>query len=100
MHTDLILICHASTGAVRSASFPADEPLEAAGETAAAQCAGGLRRVDRVVCAPSVAARQTAAALGLESAVEPLIRDCDFGCWAGQPTPDVAGMSPTHSRRG
>ncbi|MDQ6613707.1 MAG: histidine phosphatase family protein, partial [Actinomycetota bacterium] len=94
MHADLILVCHASTAAVRSASFPAGEPLEAAGEADAFKAATGLRPAERVWCAPSVAARQTAAALGLEARVEPMIRDCDFGRWAGHPMANVVRDEP------
>ncbi len=94
MHTDLILVSHAATAAVRSASFPAGEPLEATGEADALKAASGLRPAERVFCAPSVAARQTAAALGLEATVEPMICDCDFGRWAGRPTATVARDEP------
>lgn len=54
----------------------------------------GVRPADRALCAPSLAARQTAAALGLEAAIEPLIRDWDFGRWAGRPVAEVAGDWP------
>jgi broad specificity phosphatase PhoE len=95
MHADLLLVCHASTAAVRSASFPADDPLDEKGTTAAA-AATFVLGPERVRCAPSRAARQTAAALGftLDPVDEPKIRDCDFGRWSGRPMGDVAREEP------
>jgi broad specificity phosphatase PhoE len=53
---------------------------------------------DRICCAPSAAARQTAEALGLGLVlglvVEPEIRDCDYGRWSGRPLVDVARDEP------
>jgi broad specificity phosphatase PhoE len=97
MRADLILVCHAATAASRSASFPTDDPLDQQGAADAA--AAGARfalRPERLLCAPSRAARQTAGALGfvLEAVVEPEIRDCDFGRWSGRPLADVAREEP------
>jgi broad specificity phosphatase PhoE len=94
MRADLILLCHASTRATRSASFPADEPLDGAGEAAAVAASRGLPAADVVWCAPSIAAQQTASALGLQARVEPAIRDADVGRWAGQAIADVARDEP------
>ncbi|MDQ1377621.1 MAG: hypothetical protein QOF81_139 [Acidimicrobiaceae bacterium] len=100
MHADLLLVCHASTAARRSASFPAGEPLDPQGEidARAAAIAMGALRPARLCCAPAPAARQTAAALslfgGLQPVVEPAIRDCDFGRWSGRPMSDVAREEP------
>jgi len=43
----LILICHASTAAVHSSSFPADEPFDEHGKVSAAALAGRLPSADR-----------------------------------------------------
>jgi broad specificity phosphatase PhoE len=94
MHADLILICHASTAAVRSASFPADEPLDDRGTADAAKAAATIHPADRVWCAPSLAARQTASALGLDATVNDAIREWDFGGWAGRSLADVARDEP------
>jgi broad specificity phosphatase PhoE len=94
MHADLVLVCHASTAAVRSASFPNDEPLDERGAADAAAAAASLARPDRAWCAPSVAARQTAAALGLAASVEPALRDGDVGRWAGRAVAEVARDEP------
>jgi broad specificity phosphatase PhoE len=79
----LILICHASTAAIRGAFFPADEPLDEHGKVSAAAMAG-LPKADRWLTAPESRARQTAEALGFVAAVEPALRDCDYGAWRGR----------------
>ena len=89
----LALIRHATTDAVRRAAFPIDEPLDDAGRAAAAALAGCLGRGD-AVCSPSLRARETAAAAGLEPAVEPLICECDFGAWSGRALEDVHAAEP------
>jgi broad specificity phosphatase PhoE len=96
MRADLILVCHASTAAVRSARFPADEALDDAGWAAAGQTASVLlsRPFDSAWSAPAVAARQTAQALGLTADVEPAIADCDLGRWRGRPLAEVARDEP------
>ncbi len=79
----LILVCHAGTAAMRAGAFPADEPIDEAGATKAAAFARRLPRADRAWTSPALRARQTAAALGLDAAVEPALCDLDFGRWAG-----------------
>jgi broad specificity phosphatase PhoE len=80
----VILICHASTAAVREAAFPCDESLDEQGRTRAAALAGDLPRADRCWAGPELRARQTAEALRLNSEIEPLLRDCDYGSWRGR----------------
>jgi broad specificity phosphatase PhoE len=78
-------LAHAATAATRRAAFPADEPIEAKARTKAASLAETLGRADRVLVAPERRARETAEALGLGNAfVEPALRDCDYGRWAGR----------------
>ena len=89
----LALIRHATTDAVRRAAFPIDEPLDTGGRAAAALLAGCLGRGE-AVCSPALRARETAAAAGLEAAVEPLICECDFGTWAGRRLEDVHAEQP------
>ena len=47
MTARLILICHGSTGAVRDAAFPADEPLDDKGAARVAALAGHLPKADQ-----------------------------------------------------
>jgi len=89
----LLLIRHATTDAVRRAAFPIDEPLDDGGLAAAAQLEGRLGRGD-ALCSPSLRARATAEAAGLEPEVEPLIRECDFGSWAGRALEEVHAEQP------
>ncbi len=93
-HADLILICHAPTTATRRGAFPADEPVDERGQASAVAIAASLALPDQTWCAPSVAAGQTAAALGLVAFQEPALRDCDFGRWAGRRAVDVARDEP------
>ncbi len=94
MRAALVLVCHAPTSAVRSAAFPADEPIDERGQANAVTLAPSLPRARQAWCGPSIAARQTAAALGLVVGIEPDLRDCDFGRWAGRRVSDVALDEP------
>jgi len=90
----LILICHASTAAVRGSFFPANEPLDEDGKIDAAALAGNLPNADRWLTAPELRARQTAEALGFDAAVEPALRDCDYAAWRGRSFDDVHLREP------
>lgn len=83
-----MLIRHAPTAAVRRAAFPVDEPLDAAGLAAARRLAGRLGRGD-ALSSPALRTRDTAAAAGLAAAVDPALRECDFGSWAGRTLAEV-----------
>lgn len=89
MTARLILICHASTDAVRRSAFPADEPLDAIGARDAAALAGSLPHAEQNWSSPELRTRQTAQALGLNAAVQPALRDCDYGAWRGCTFADV-----------
>jgi broad specificity phosphatase PhoE len=85
--TRLVLVCHAATSATRRAAFPMDEPVESPPSVRAERC-------DLALTAPETRCRQTAAALGLDAAVDERLRDRDHGAWAGRtldelPEPDV-----------
>lgn len=93
MPTRITLICHGSTRATRSAAFPSDEPLEKPAVPTSGTLAS-LRRADRSWTSPALCARQTAAALALEATVDPDLRDCDYGRWAGRRLRDVEAEEP------
>lgn len=78
----LTLICHAATAATRCARFPQDEPLDARGLRDMAALTATWPP-DRCWCSPARRAVDTAEALSLPARPEPLLRDCDFGEWAG-----------------
>lgn len=90
----LILICHASTAATRGSCFPADEPLDEHGKAGAAAMAGRLPRADRCLAGPEMRTRQTAEALRFDAAVDPMLRDCDYGSWTGRSFEDVYAREP------
>ncbi len=94
MTARLILICHASTDAVRRFAFPADEPLDARGKKDAAALAEHLPRADLCWMSPELRTRQTAEALQLNANPQPLLRDCDYGDWSGRTLDDVYAREP------
>jgi broad specificity phosphatase PhoE len=87
----LLLVRHAPTAATRSFAFPADEPIDERGRAAASDLGAALPSGYATLCSPSLRCRQTAEAAGLgEPGVEPALRECDFGAWAGQTLQDLA----------
>jgi broad specificity phosphatase PhoE len=94
MTARVMLICHGSTEAVRAARFPADEPLDDSGLKNISALAGGLPEVSQCWTGPERRTRQTAQALGLTAHVEPLLRDCDYGAWAGRTFDEVYTHEP------
>jgi broad specificity phosphatase PhoE len=94
MTARVIFICHASTDAVRRSAFAGDEPLDAVGKRQGLELAGSVPQADLVWSSPESRARQTAQVLGLNAAVHPALRDCDFGRWSGQSFDDVSASEP------
>jgi broad specificity phosphatase PhoE len=94
----ITLICHGATSAVRSAAFPRDEPLDERAATAARRLAGLLRQAEHVRTSPALRAKQTAAALALEATEDAMLRDCDYGRWAGRRMSDVQEQEPEAMR--
>jgi broad specificity phosphatase PhoE len=89
MTARLILICHASTDAVRGFSFPADEPIDEHGRKRATALAAELPRAAQYWTSPELRTQQTAEALGLSAVSLPVLRDCDYGSWSGHSFDDV-----------
>ncbi|MFG6194459.1 histidine phosphatase family protein [Nonomuraea sp. JJY05] len=89
----VLFVRHASTPGMRAACFPApDEDADAASlarATALTRTVAGAGWV-----APSAAARQTGAALGLEVRVVPALAEVDCGRWRGLPYERVAREEP------
>ena len=94
MTARLILVCHASTAAVRAPAFPADEPLDEHGRERARDLAKTLPRVERCFASPEQRTMQTAEALGLNAVPLPILRDCDYGAWSGCAYDDVVEREP------
>jgi broad specificity phosphatase PhoE len=80
----IIWICHAPTHAMRVGAFPtSQDDLDAPGlEKARAAAHPGIRGATALT-SPAAAAQQTAAAMTLDAAIEPALRDIDYGLWAG-----------------
>ncbi len=79
----ITLVCHATTRALRSATFGGDDALDELGKAKAERLAGCLGRVDHCWVSPALAARETAAALGLTAVADERLRNLDFGRWTG-----------------
>jgi broad specificity phosphatase PhoE len=94
MTARLILICHASTDAVRKAAFPADEPLDRHGQTRAAALAKQLPTAEHYWTSPELRARQTTEALQLKAIALSMLRDCDYGDWRGSSFDEVVARDP------
>lgn len=94
MPVRLSMICHGPTEATKAAAFALDEPIEAGRLLKLARFRGALRRADDIRTSPALRARQTAAALGLQAAVDPELRDCDQGRWAGRTLAEVEAEEP------
>ena len=83
--TRLLLLCAGPTAALRRGGFSRpDDPLDPAGEAKRTALAPPARN-GRVVTSGWRAARETAARLSPEPAVEPALADQDPGDWAGLP---------------
>lgn len=83
----LILISHAQTNAMRTASFPTDEPLNLVGLRDLGKGRGLVADADRahaVLTASETRAVQTAEGLGITAQPVPALRDLDYGEWAGR----------------
>jgi broad specificity phosphatase PhoE len=94
MTTRLKLLCHASTSAVRTSAFPADEPLDVQGRQKLATFPRHSLHVHRCFTSPALRTRQTAETLGLVATVEPALRDCDYGRWTGRSLDEVQAQTP------
>jgi broad specificity phosphatase PhoE len=82
--TRLTLINHPATREQKAGIFPCDESLDSQALAELASVAWKPAGTNRVLAAPELRTRQTAAALGLAATEVLELRDCDFGCWAGR----------------
>jgi broad specificity phosphatase PhoE len=87
-------ICHASTRALRAATFGGDDPIDDVGRAKAERLGGRVRRMDQCLTSPALRARETATALGLTATVDERLRDCDFGRWTGRKFSQVLVREP------
>jgi broad specificity phosphatase PhoE len=92
-HARLMLISHAPTSAVRRAAFPVDEPIEASARERIREVDWHAGPAQCVCCGPEKRTKETAIALGLSARVDPALRDCDYGRWAGR---DLSQLQSEH----
>jgi broad specificity phosphatase PhoE len=91
----LHLLAHGATAASRRATFPADEPLDAAGRRAAGALTGRLDDPDTLWCAPSRRCRETAAmVLPGRDPDGDAPAGPDPGRWAGRSPAELAAADP------
>lgn len=83
MTVRLILLCAAATRAAREGRFP-DPADRIDGDVAVT-----IPAADRGAIAPTMAARETAAALGLTGVEERTLADIDAGAWTGRALRDL-----------
>ncbi|WP_445519002.1 histidine phosphatase family protein [Streptomyces sp. NEAU-174] len=88
-----MLVAPAVNAALRQVRFD-DAPPDAAGARRAAAAAAALPHHDMAFTAPSERCRGTAAALGLDAAVTPELRDLDMGRWRGRSLDEVGQEAP------
>jgi len=94
MQTRLTLVCSGAAPAARRGAFPADEALDERMLGMATALKPLLARADRILTGPELRAKQTAEALGLAAAPSELLRDQDFGRWAGKDLAEVGQAEP------
>jgi len=92
--TRLTLICHARTVAQKLACFPTNEPVENNG-LASGAFAERFDAARRLICAPELRARQTAAWFGVDAQIDEALRDCDWGRWHGMSIKDLQRSEAT-----
>jgi broad specificity phosphatase PhoE len=89
MKSELILLCHAATRAMKTGFFPADDdPLDETDRPRLANF-GQHFKVDRVVASPARAARDTACEIDSECHADEEWSDLDYGRWRGKAIRDI-----------
>lgn len=92
MTVEFVLLCHATTRAMKTGLFPtADDPIEPVAEPDA------IRRsinATRVLTSPARAARDTAAWLSAAPELNDAFDDLDHGRWRGRSVRDVHDEDP------
>ena len=89
MKTELILLSHATTHAMKTGSFPStgdaiDEP-----ELSRLPRLASAFQPDRVITSPAHAAMQTGRAFEVATSVDPSWSDLDYGRWQGRPIREI-----------
>lgn len=92
--TRITLISHASTIALRRASFPLDESL-IEGEPEKIAALGWIApQAQHIWCAPEQRTQETAKALSLTPSVSIDLGDVNYGAWRGKEIDDIQASDP------
>jgi broad specificity phosphatase PhoE len=92
----VLFICHAATADTRRAAFGGDGPLLAGAARRVSDLGPHLPKARAVLRSDARCAGETAEALGLaDAAVDPGVRDWDFGTWRGRSLAEVEAADPT-----
>ncbi|GGO87429.1 histidine phosphatase family protein [Wenjunlia tyrosinilytica] len=94
MAARVMFVSPAESGALREARVDDDGPLSAVGRRRAVAAAAALPMASRRFSSPSARCRETAAALGVEAAPEPGLRDCAMGRWRGRRLDELSAAEP------
>jgi broad specificity phosphatase PhoE len=89
MKTELILLCHAATRAMKTGFFPADEDALDETERSRFPLLAGHFNADRIVTSPARAARDTASEIASECHADAQWTDLDYGRWRGRAIKDI-----------
>lgn len=89
MKTELILLCHATTHAMKTGSFPANGDAIDELELSRLPQLMSMFQPDRVVTSPARAAMETARALETTTRVDESWSDLDYGLWQGRPIREI-----------
>lgn len=89
MTSRVTFISPATSPSLRQARFDDGDSLDETGAARARSMAGKLPSAGRVVMSGGVRCRETAAALGLDAAVEPRLAGLDVGRWRGRTLDEV-----------
>jgi broad specificity phosphatase PhoE len=89
MKTDLILLCHASTHAMKSGLFPSAGDTIDELELSRLPHLVSMFQPARVITSPAYVAVQTGRALGTATSVDASWSDLDYGRWQGRPIREI-----------
>ncbi|MGW5266555.1 histidine phosphatase family protein [Microbispora sp. NPDC004025] len=90
----MLLVRHATTPEMRAARFPLTDRDADPASLARAAALAPMTAGSAGWAGPAVAARQTAAAIGLRARVAPALAEADVGRWRGLPYEQVAREEP------
>lgn len=94
MAAHFTFISCAATAGVRRGDFPGNEPIDDKSREMLAAGRWLAESGDRVWRSPLLCAAQTAQALGLKGTEDVLLKDCDYGRWAGRSLADIQKDEP------